>query len=276
MADHRISKTVLAALFVAITAALVARAVVQIQLAKQGIDVPFARDLSYLIIPVVLALLLFPLWKSEKAFLASQFRRIDFTCRTVFIAIAIGVLLKGAWWSQLIARISFGLLQSDDTSLMEGPVFGFQCPAPIVFTISLFVTALLTPLVEEILHRAYVLNALRQRGTIVSILISAFIFAIFHTVTAWPFAFFAGIVLGTQYWIARSLWPVVITHATLNALIVFDWRCLSGHWNPRGDVFPLLTPAFAASVTLIGCLTAICYLLRKMAIGAECAPTANH
>ena len=67
MADHRISKTVLAALFVATTAALVARAVVQIQLAKQGIDVPFARDLSYLIIPVVLALLLFPLWKSEKA-----------------------------------------------------------------------------------------------------------------------------------------------------------------------------------------------------------------
>jgi membrane protease YdiL (CAAX protease family) len=276
MTDHRISRTVLAALFVATTAALVARAVLQIQLAKQGIDAPFARDLSFLIIPVVLVLFLFPLWKSEKYFLASQFRRIDFTCRTVFIAVAIGVLLRAVWWSQLIARISFGLLQSDDTSRIEGPVFGFQCPAPIVLTIGLFVTALLTPLIEEAFHRAYVLSALRQRGAIVSILISAFVFAIFHTVTTWPFAFFAGVVLGTQYWIAGSLWPVVITHATVNGLILFDWRCFSGHWNPRGDVFPLLTPGLAASATLIACLITIYYLLRKMAIGTENAPITTH
>ncbi len=274
MKVRHVPRITIVAVFVALATALVARQVFRMQLTKQGLDATFTRDLSYLIVPLVLALVLFPLWRSEKNFLALQFRSAALSWHVVWSAIAIGVLIRGAWWSYLIARISFGFLQPTDPALIAGPLFGFECPTPIVLAVGFFVTALLTPVIEEVIHRAYVLTALLHRGAIVSVLLSAFIFAIFHNIAAWPFAFFAGVVLGAQYWITRSLWPAVIAHATVNGLILLDWRCFSGHWNPRGDVFPILTPGIVASVCLIGCLSGIYYVLKQMAIGARNAPIA--
>jgi membrane protease YdiL (CAAX protease family) len=275
MTDRQIPKVTLVAVIVATTAALIARAVIGIQLAKLGYDTTLARDLSYLVVPVVLAFLLFPIWSSEKGFIAEQFRLSDLSWRVALSAIAIGVLVRATWWSQLIAGASFGLYGPGDPSLIEGPRFSIQCPAPLVLALGFLVMAFLIPIIEELTHRAYVQTALRRRGAIVSIIVSAFAFAIFHTYTSMLFAFLGGLVFGVQYWVAKSLWPSVIAHAMYNGLSQIDWRCLSSQWNPRGDVFPIWLPGITASVLSVACLFGIFYLLRRMAIGAQGAPIAS-
>ena len=45
--------------------------------------------------------------------------------------------------------------------------------------------------------------------------------------------FLMGVVLGTQFWNTRTLWTTIVTHATYNGLVQFDWRCLTG---PRADL----------------------------------------
>ena len=75
MASHTISRTTLVAVLVATLAALTGRSWLQIQLTQGGMESQVAADLAYLVVPPTLALLLFPLWRSEKTYLKNQFRR---------------------------------------------------------------------------------------------------------------------------------------------------------------------------------------------------------
>ncbi len=228
-----------------------------------------AEDASYLVVPPILLLLLFPLWRSEKAFLKFQFRRQALTWRIAVTAIAIGVLMRLMWWSQLIAGVSFGMYMSADPDAVVGPAVSFRCASSAVVFLGFFVMALLVPLIEEVTHRAYVQTALRPRGAAVAILVSAAIFAIFHVPTSWPFAFFAGLVLGVQYWSTRSLWPSLISHATVNGLLQIDWRCLSATWNPRAETIPLLGPGLVSMIIFVTCAVVLICLLLKIATEAR-------
>jgi len=264
-----ISRTTLIAIFVALTAALVARSVLQVQLLKDGFQSHLAADLSYLVVPVVMSCLLFPLWRTERPFLAAQLSLSALTWRLVIRALAIGLLLRLTWWCQLIAGTSFGIYQSTDSSANVGPVFSFQCASPAIVVLGLIVMTILVPLIEEVVNRAYVLSTLRRHGILVAILGSALIFAIFHKQSTWAFAFFAGVVLGLQYWSTSSLWPPLVSHATVNGLILIDWRCLSGQWNPRLEDLPVLQPGLIAIGLGVICLGILFVILRKMATGAH-------
>ena len=269
--NHRktISRTTLIAVLVAMTAALVARSVLQVQLLNDGVQRYLAADISYLLVPVVMACLLFPLWRTERPFLAAQFQLSDLSGRIVVRALTIGLLIRIIWWCQLVAGTSFGIYQSTESAAVVGPVFSFQCAAPAVVALGVLVMAVLTPAIEETVNRGYVLSALQRRGFLVSVIVSALVFAVFHRLGSWPFAFFAGLVLGTQYWSAESLWPSLITHATVNGLILIDWRCLSGQWNPRLEDLPVVQPGLIAMVIGIVCLGVLFVMLRKMATGAH-------
>lgn len=269
--NHRktISRTTLIAVLVAMTAALVARSVLQVQLLNDGVQRYLAADISYLLVPVVMACLLFPLWRTERPFLAAQFQLSDLSGRIVVRALTIGLLIRIIWWCQLVAGTSFGIYQSTESAAVVGPVFSFQCAAPAVVALGVLVMAVLTPAIEETVNRGYVLSALQRRGFLVSVIVSALVFAVFHRLGSWPFAFFAGLVLGTQYWSAKSLWPSLITHATVNGLILIDWRCLSGQWNPRLEDLPVVQPGLTAMVIGIACLGVLFVMLRKMATGAH-------
>jgi membrane protease YdiL (CAAX protease family) len=272
MAAHTISRTTLVAVLVATTAALTARAWLQIHLIQGGMQSPVAADLSYLVVPPVLILLLFPLWRTEKAFLANQFRRKDLTWKLALTAIAIGVLIRLLWWSQLIAGASFGVYTSPDPDAIVGPIISFQCGSPGVIFLGFFVMAILVPLIEEIVHRGYIQTALRHRGFIIAVVISSIIFALFHRFSSWPTVFIAGLILGTQYFFTRSLWMSLITHATVNGLIQIDWRCLSVIWNPSLDGHPLLIPGTAALVVMTVSLVTLAILLRRLATGTTNLP----
>ena len=272
MVDKQISRTTLVAVIVATVAALIARSWLQLQLIHDGMNSALAADVSYLVVPPILIILLFPLWRSERAFLSRQFRRKDATLTIVLNAVAIGVLIRLCWWAQLIAGVSLGIYQSDDPTALVGPTFSFQCASPAIVVLGFLAVAVLTPVIEEIVHRAYILTALRRRKALVAILVSALVFAVFHRQSSWAFAIFAGIIFGVQYWSTKALWASVISHATVNAMTLVDWRCLSSSWNPLIDEIPVVVPAVIALIVLAGSIAAIVVLLRKIATEAKLSP----
>ena len=272
MAAHIISPTALVAVLVATLAALTARSWLQIQLIQRGMQSLVAADLSYLVVPPILILLLFPLWRSNAAFLKNQFHRRDLTWQLALTAVVIGILIRVLWWSHLIAGVSFGMYTSPDLEATAGPILSFQCSSAGVVFLGFFVTAFLVPLVEEVVNRGYVQTAFQHRGFIVAVIISSMIFALLHRLNSWPSVFIAGLVLGTQYYFTRSLWMSLITHATVNGLIQIDWRCLSVIWNPALDELPLLVSGFAALAVMTLSLMILTILLRQLATGTKMSP----
>ena len=104
MTTTRSIRAPIVAILVILTAALFARSFLRVRLQDQGIDADFANDLSYLIVPVILGILLFSILRDNKAFLIGLFRKKHLTFRLIVTAIAIGVLMRIAWWAQLVAR----------------------------------------------------------------------------------------------------------------------------------------------------------------------------
>ena len=98
-------------------------------------------------------------------------------------------------------------------------------------------------------------------------------FAVFHPISSWLFSFVAGLVFGIQYWQTASLWPSVVSHATVNALIQIDWRCFRIQWNPDVTELPLWLPGLLSTVVEFGALAGIVKLLKNS--GADHRPAAE-
>jgi len=210
--------------------ALFMRAYLRLGLQENGLDQEFANDLSYLIVPPVLAILMLPIIRANLDLLrdALDLRRINI--RLVFTAIAIGLLARLIWWLQLVARVLLGLTPDSDPGDIAAPVFTFHCPQPQAMLVALLVFGCLIPIVEEVINRGLIQSWLTPRGTWFAILISATLFAVFHAPGAIPAAFVGGLVFGVQFARTKTLWAPIITHASYDVLIVFDWRCLNGVW----------------------------------------------
>lgn len=269
MTAATVSRTSLLAILIATTAALVARSWLQIRLTNAGMTTQTAADLSYLVVPAILLIILFPLWPRERQFLGDRFRCSDLGAALVWRAIAIGVLLRILWWCQLLIGISLGLYQAADPDAITGPAFSFQCASPESVLLGLVVMALLVPVIEEIIYRGYVQTAVSRYGAVIAVIASAFIFAVFHRTGGMLYAMFAGVVLGAQYWRSQSLWPSLISHVTINGLILLDWRCLSGQWNPRPADVPIVLPAIVAISVALLSIGLLIMLLRRTTTGAS-------
>lgn len=252
------------AVLLALVAALFARAYLQIILRESNYDRLYAADLSYLVVPPILVLLLFPVLKTNSDELRQQLATKNLSTRLVLSAVGLGVMMRLAWWAQLAAGVSFGVYRNGDTSAVAGPVFELRCPPLEVLMIGILVMAVLVPIIEEVVHRGLIQSALHRFGPWVAITGSALVFTVFHPPGGWWFVFVAGLVFGTQYWITGSLWSSLITHATINLMIQFDWRCLRGQWNPPAHELPLVMPGSIALLLLVALGASILAILRQM------------
>jgi len=79
-------------------------------------------------------------------------------------------------------------------------------------------------------------------------------------------------VFGILFWQNKTVWPSLITHATVNGLIQIDWRCLQGKWNPPASQLPIWSAGLLSLLMLLACTFAIAYLLLKKKAGAQEAP----
>ena len=260
------------AIVLALVFALVARAWLGRVLLAYGYENPGARYLAYLVVPPILLFVLAPLLVRHGTFLRGLFSPHRLTLRLILAAVALGIATRAVWWSQLVARVALGATANGDPGVAAGPVFSWNCPPIPSLALGLFVMAMLVPLVEETLHRGFLLSALAPRGTLSAVLVSAAIFALFHPPSSYGFVFLMGLVLGIQFRVTGSLWPPMITHATYNGLIQFDWRCLQGRWNPPTDSLPLLQPAAGALLAGVAACLLVAVLLQYQRAGAVCAP----
>ena len=272
MLDHRIANQTIIAVIVAATAALIFRSWLQVSLLAGGFSPGLVADLSYLIVPPIMLLLLLPLWRPEKRYLIAQFRRADLTRSLALRALAIGLLLRLLWWSTAVAGTSFGVYATAVADPIVGPTIGIDCPVPSIMLLGFIVTAVLMPVVEELVFRSYLLGFLRRRGPLLAILISALLFAIFHRSASWPFVMFTGTIFGLLYWVTGSLWSSLIAHSTFNGLILLDWRCLSVQWNPTAAEIPALIPGLSALALLAIGSGAMVMLLHKETTEAKKRP----
>ena len=244
-------------------------------LLAQGYGELDAHYLAYLAVPPILLVVLAPVLLRHRAFLLRLFSMHRISVRLALAAVALGIATRIAWWAQMMARVSLGIDVNNNSQAIAGPAFSWTCPPLPSLMLGMLVMAVLIPTIEETLHRGVLQSAFVHKGPVPAILISAFIFTLFHPPASYWFVFFMGIVLGIQFWVTGSLWVTMITHATFNGLIQFDWRCLRGQWNPPPESLPQLVPAAVSLAVLAGALALIVALLRYQRAGARTAPAAT-
>jgi membrane protease YdiL (CAAX protease family) len=248
-------------------AALVARSYLELTLRADGFAQAFAKDLSFFVVPPILAILLFPVLRDHKDYLLSLFRRKDLTLKLFFTGIAVGLLMRIAWWSQLVFFGATGISRNPDPNAIVGPIFSFGCPPFVQLLVGITVMAILVPIIEETINRGLIQSSLAHRGKTQAVLLSSLIFAVAHPPAAMPFAFAAGLVMGVQFWNSQTLWFSLIAHSTVNGLIQLDWRCVHGMWSPRPQDLPMYTTSAISLMVFLTSITGIYFLIRKKTAG---------
>lgn len=284
-APARVTGKTVIALLLFQTLALFARSLVELELVSRGFAGTFANYLSYLIVPATLAVFCWPIVNDIRvndsqvndgqALLRRWFEPACLTLRTLASCLLIGILLRLAWWSQLVASIAFGWIDNDGPPAspgLEGPYFAFSCESAATMAVYVLSYVCLAPLIEEVIHRGYLLQAFMPRGRVFAIAASSTLFALFHAPGTILNAFVFGIVAAVLAIRSVSLWPSLIVHLTYNGLIALDWLCLRGSWNPRAD-FPSLAPQGLIAVLVLGVCAGTCVvLIRAIEPGPSSAP----
>ena len=243
-------------------AALLTRAYLEIRLIEGGQTKPFAQDLSYLLVPPILIVLMYPILRKHWQYLLSLLQRQDLTLRLVILSVLLGITLKMTYWGGLISLVSFGAIRNSDPDAVVGPEISFGCPEPMVLALSILVVAFLIPIVEEFINRGLILNSLLHRGKIRAVLASSVLFAILHLPQAMVLAFIVGIFLAVQMFNYRTLWATMITHATYNAITIVDWECVSIQWNPTATTASMIETGLLASALAIDGLLLSIFLVQ--------------
>lgn len=262
------------AILLAATCQLFARSWLQNELQASGLAPLAARDLSYLLTVPLLALLLGPIIWRQRGFLAAQFSTTSLTIATVGIAIGIGLLLRLAFWGQLIGFVALGVYTNDEPVALTGAAFRFSCPPLATVVQYLTVAALLVPLIEEVIYRGFFLYGLLSRGPVVAIVASSALFALFHPPASMPTVFVIGLVFAVMALRSQILWPGMIAHTTYNAMIAVDWYCLRGEWNPDLSNGPNVALGTLALAVCCSALALILWIVNGKALAPSAAASA--
>lgn len=250
-------------------AALFARSMLELSLQRNGMDPTVANDLSYLVVPPILLVLMFPYLRRCRDSLRQLFARHLLTLRVVVCSVALGLTLRLLWWASTTFLIGVGLFRAGDPNAPVGPVIGFECPQLSVLAFSLIVMAAVVPITEEIVHRGFILYGALPYGRKAAVIGSAVVFASMHVAGSYAATFVAGLVLAVQALNYRALWGPVIAHATYNAAAVIDWDCFRIVWNPPASDPVLVNLTFASiPLTLAGTCVVI-LLSSEKAAGAR-------
>ena len=223
----------IAALLLFQIAALFARSFLQVILTDAGYDSEVARNLSYLVVPIIEVALMWPIAMQNRQALRTLLRVPRHWFGMIVMAMLLGLAARLCGWSILISATSFGWFGFSSPGQGDGPMFWIDCPAPSALILSVLVTAALIPLGEELINRGLILGTLIKNNRSRAVVVSAGLFAVLHVPAGIPAAFCIGILLAIQTCRYQSLVPSIITHATYNLLRILDWFCLHGIWNPE-------------------------------------------
>ncbi len=127
------------------------------------------------------------------------------------LAICMGATLLGSLLSQLVMFVPEQIAGVND------PLNSFMQKTPLWFT-GLF-TLVFAPVGEEFIFRKLIIDRLRRYGTVISVLVSASLFSIFHmNIYQMIYAFFVGCILGYIYEKTGRLRYTISLHFAINFL----------------------------------------------------------
>ena len=250
----------IALVLIAQTCALFFRSWLEIELDTRGVG--NSNQLSYLIVPLLLLVLLSPALMPYRAVILDRFQLKQLTWRVVSAAVLLGVLLRISYWCALIVSGVAGL-PATDARLIEPPLLGFECPDVSVLLSLIIVLAIMTPIVEEAINRGLILHWLLANGRWQAIVVSAILFAIFHVPEGIPFAFGFGLFAAVYVLNSGHLWGATIAHGTYNGLIALDWLCFQIVWRPSSQSSALILVAATALAIGIAAITACGRIVSK-------------
>lgn len=199
---------------------------------------PFFQD------PVVAKVLPFAIFMLS-ALLASTFSETPsllYPFRALAMALALALfwqVLRALPWRldplSLASGVAIGIAWIATSAAAEGPPpFGALTGGMLALWILARVigTAVLVPIIEELLFRDYLLQRLAPSGKgvrmIVAIVISAGLFALLHD--RWLAAGLAGLVFGALVYRSGNITDAIVSHAGANATIA-AWALAMGAWH---------------------------------------------
>ncbi len=117
-------------------------------------------------------------------------------------------------------------------------------------------TAVLPALVEEFIFRGYIQGSLKPFGNGIAIVLSAFLFGIFHgNILQFPFAFLMGLAFGWLFAATGSIWPCVLVHFGNNLMsVLLDWFALAYPDTQNEQIMAVFTVVAAIGVAAMGAL----------------------
>ena len=143
------------------------------------------------------------------------------------LSVLIGIV-TGLFYSFLIKSTLFRYGSVIDLNIPNLYIYLILVP----FSVSVFVTIVLTPVGEEIMFRGFMYGYFRKKmGIIYGLLFQAFLFSLIHfkyiygnTFKFIVGGFLAGLILGILYEKTGSIYPSIICHGTINYLsIIFKF-----------------------------------------------------
>lgn len=175
----------------------------------------------------VLAILLWPMLRQSQPVIASLFPRSPAWPRLLLLSIAIGLSLYLANWGFALIRTA---IISDsvqpDRAFMERGV-QLICPDLRLIFLALVTMSVATPVIEEVINRGLILDALLKRHTLLPLTRSAALFAMLHRPEVMAAAFVFGLVMAMQMRYRPWLPGPIVAHAIVNAMVVIDQYCLA-------------------------------------------------
>lgn len=214
------------------------------------------NNTAYLLVNMVLYLLFLPL---PALFTAAAFKsRVHpFPAQKVGGGLLVCLFLAGMGLAVLSNLLSGFLM--DFLTALGVPYPTFPDTMELTATslvLNIVSTAVLPAFAEELIFRGYVQGALKPFGNGIAIVLSAFLFGIFHgNILQFPFAFFMGLVFGWLFVATDSIWPCILVHFGNNLMsVLLDWFAKAYPDTQTEQITVVFTVVAAIGVVALGAL----------------------
>lgn len=182
--------------------------------------------------------------KTKETFKFFSFRKISFKAVVVSVVIGIIVFFLNVYISSFFNSIIsiFGYEHTPSTSKYSGEIWALF--------LNLVCTAVLPAVAEETLHRGMLLSGNSSLGMKKSIIISGFLFGLFHlNIEQTFYAIIIGLFLGYICWGSNSIYPCMIIHFMNNAMSVFLSFARARGWS-IGHMFTYISEFLSKNASL--------------------------
>lgn len=152
----------------------------------------------------------------------SDHRRVNPVSFLSLVAVGMAVCIMSNFVANFFAGIlsQFGIGWPDTTGNIES--------SPSSLVINLIATAIIPGILEEMVFRGYILQALRPYGDGFAVVVSACLFGLLHgNVLQIPFALIVGLICGYLVVQTGNIWIAVALHTLNNAMAVILTYCAS-------------------------------------------------